>query len=48
MLVLEQHDVAGGNTHTFVEKGFEMDTGVHYLYEHDFHKHHHPSFVAVP
>ena len=30
VLVLEQHDVAGGCTHTFEEKGFEFDTGVHY------------------
>ena len=27
VLVLEQHDVAGGCCHTFVEKGFEFDTG---------------------
>ena len=31
MLILEQHDIIGGCTHTFVEKGFEFDTGVHYL-----------------
>ena len=31
VLVLEQHDVAGGNTHTFVEQGFEFDTGLHYV-----------------
>jgi all-trans-retinol 13,14-reductase len=31
VLILEQHDVIGGCTHTFVEKGFEFDTGVHYL-----------------
>jgi len=31
VLVLEQHDVAGGNMHTFVEKGFEFDTGLHYI-----------------
>ena len=31
VLVLEQHDVAGGCTHNFVEKGFEFDTGVHYV-----------------
>jgi all-trans-retinol 13,14-reductase len=31
VLVLEQHDVAGGCTHAFVEKGFEFDTGVHYI-----------------
>jgi len=31
VLILEQHDVIGGCTHTFKEKGFEFDTGVHYL-----------------
>jgi all-trans-retinol 13,14-reductase len=31
VLILEQHDIIGGCTHTFVEKGFEFDTGVHYL-----------------
>ncbi|CAK4086745.1 unnamed protein product [Aphanomyces euteiches] len=31
VLVLEQHDVAGGNTHTFEEKGYEFDTGFHYI-----------------
>ncbi|OQR87872.1 hypothetical protein ACHHYP_20346 [Achlya hypogyna] len=31
VVVLEQHDVAGGNTHTFEEKGFEFDTGLHYI-----------------
>ncbi|KAF0716834.1 Aste57867_2629 [Aphanomyces stellatus] len=31
VLVLEQHDVAGGNNHTFEEKGYEFDTGLHYL-----------------
>ena len=30
VLVLEQHDRAGGTLHTFEEKGFEFDTGVHY------------------
>lgn len=27
VLVLEQHDVAGGCCHTFTEKGFEFDVG---------------------
>lgn len=27
VLVLEQHDQAGGCCHTFVEKGFEFDIG---------------------
>ena len=31
VLVLEQHDVAGGNLHTFTEKGYEFDTGLHYI-----------------
>eukprot|EP00584_Thalassiosira_punctigera_P005922 CAMPEP_0172541900 /NCGR_PEP_ID=MMETSP1067-20121228/12622_1 /TAXON_ID=265564 ORGANISM="Thalassiosira punctigera, Strain Tpunct2005C2" /NCGR_SAMPLE_ID=MMETSP1067 /ASSEMBLY_ACC=CAM_ASM_000444 /LENGTH=581 /DNA_ID=CAMNT_0013328027 /DNA_START=70 /DNA_END=1815 /DNA_ORIENTATION=- len=31
VLVLEQHDIAGGNLHTFVEKGYEFDTGLHYV-----------------
>lgn len=31
VLVLEQHYVAGGCTHTFKDKGFEFDTGVHYV-----------------
>lgn len=30
VLVLEQHDVIGGCTHTFEAKGFEFDTGLHY------------------
>ena len=33
MLVLEQHDQAGGCCHTYVEKGFEFDTGIHYVGE---------------
>jgi all-trans-retinol 13,14-reductase len=31
VLILEQHDVAGGCTHTFKEKGFTFDTGLHYV-----------------
>ena len=31
VLVVEQHDQAGGCTHTFEEKGYEFDTGVHYI-----------------
>ncbi|KAK1160309.1 all-trans-retinol 13,14-reductase [Acipenser oxyrinchus oxyrinchus] len=31
VLVLEQHEQAGGCCHTFVDKGFEFDVGVHYL-----------------
>lgn len=33
VLVLEQHDQAGGCCHTYVEKGFEFDTGIHYIGE---------------
>lgn len=33
VLVLEQHDQAGGCCHTFHEKGFEFDTGIHYIGE---------------
>ena len=33
VLVLEQHDQAGGCCHTFVDKGFEFDTGIHYIGE---------------
>ena len=31
VLVLEQHYVAGGSTHAFEDKGFEFDTGIHYI-----------------
>jgi all-trans-retinol 13,14-reductase len=31
VLVLEQHDQCGGCCHSFVEKGFEFDTGIAYL-----------------
>uniref|UniRef100_W5N617 Amine oxidase domain-containing protein n=1 Tax=Lepisosteus oculatus TaxID=7918 RepID=W5N617_LEPOC len=31
VLVLEQHDQAGGCCHTYMEKGFEFDVGLHYL-----------------
>ncbi|KAJ8251822.1 hypothetical protein GJAV_G00225800 [Gymnothorax javanicus] len=31
VLVLEQHDQAGGCCHTFENKGFEFDVGIHYL-----------------
>ena len=33
VLILEQHDVAGGATHTFTEKGFTFDVGIHYIGE---------------
>ncbi|XP_064172449.1 inactive all-trans-retinol 13,14-reductase-like [Anguilla rostrata] len=31
VLVLEQHDQAGGCCHTFESQGFEFDVGIHYL-----------------
>ena len=31
VVVLEQHDVAGGCTHSFLEKGYEFDVGLHYV-----------------
>ncbi|OWF41586.1 putative all-trans-retinol 13,14-reductase [Mizuhopecten yessoensis] len=31
VLVLEQHGRAGGSCHTFNEKGYEFDTGIHYV-----------------
>ena len=31
VVILEQHDVAGGATHTFEGGGFEFDVGIHYL-----------------
>ena len=31
VLVIEQHYVAGGCTHTFKLKGYEFDTGLHYV-----------------
>ncbi|OGQ07651.1 MAG: hypothetical protein A3G32_02915 [Deltaproteobacteria bacterium RIFCSPLOWO2_12_FULL_40_28] len=33
VLVLEQHYVAGGFTHTFGRKGYEWDVGLHYVGE---------------
>ncbi|XP_070565727.1 all-trans-retinol 13,14-reductase-like [Ptychodera flava] len=33
VLVLEQHDQAGGCCHTYIEKGFEFDVGIHYVGE---------------
>lgn len=33
VIVLEQHDQAGGCCHSFSEKGFEFDTGIHYIGE---------------
>ena len=33
ILVLEQHDQAGGCCHTYLEKGYEFDVGIHYIGE---------------
>lgn len=33
VLILEQHYVAGGLTHTFARKGFRFDVGLHYIGE---------------
>ncbi|PIK39335.1 hypothetical protein BSL78_23841 [Apostichopus japonicus] len=33
VLVLEQHDQSGGCCHSFIEKGFEFDVGIHYCGE---------------
>jgi len=35
VLVLEQHDQAGGCCHSFIDKGYEFDTGIHYIGEMD-------------
>jgi len=31
VLVLEQHTIAGGSTHTYEDFGYEFDTGIHYI-----------------
>ena len=31
VLVIEQHYVAGGNLHAFTDKGYEFETGLHYV-----------------
>ena len=33
VLILEQHDQAGGCCHTFIDKGYEFDVGIHYIGE---------------
>ncbi|XP_045626187.1 all-trans-retinol 13,14-reductase [Procambarus clarkii] len=33
VLVLEQHDQAGGCCHTYIDKGYEFDVGIHYVGE---------------
>jgi len=33
VLVVEQHDQAGGCCHTFIDKGYEFDVGIHYIGE---------------
>ena len=31
VLVLEQHYIAGGSTHSYEDNGYEFDTGIHYI-----------------
>ena len=31
VLILEQHDQAGGCCHTYLDKGYEFDVGIHYI-----------------
>lgn len=38
VLVLEQHYKVGGTIHVFEEKGFEFDTGFHYIGNQDISK----------
>merc|ERR1719381_12021 len=33
VLVLEQHDQAGGTCHSYTKKGYEFDVGIHYVGE---------------
>ena len=33
VLFLEQHDQAGGCCHTFIDKNYEFDVGIHYIGE---------------
>jgi len=33
VVVLEQHDQAGGCCHSFIDKGYEWDVGIHYIGE---------------
>jgi len=33
VLILEQHDQAGGCCHSFIDKGYEFDVGIHYIGE---------------
>ena len=35
VLVIEQHYVAGGNLHAFTDKGYEFETGLHYINAND-------------
>lgn len=39
VLVLEQHDQAGGCTHTFQNKGFEFDVGKMFRHKHTHSAH---------
>jgi all-trans-retinol 13,14-reductase len=38
VLILEQHDIAGGCCHTFEENGFEFESGWHVVFEMDLKK----------
>lgn len=40
VVVLEQHDRAGGCTHTFQHKGFEFDVGMFQPQKNKKHQHH--------
>ena len=31
VLILEQHDQAGGCCHSYIDKGYEFDVGIHYI-----------------
>ena len=31
VLILEQHDQAGGCCHSYLDKGYEFDVGIHYI-----------------
>ena len=33
VLILEQHDQAGGCCHSYIDKGYEFDVGIHYIGE---------------
>lgn len=45
VLVLEQHDQAGGCCHTYIEKGFEFDVGKKVLSNRPWVPRHHPVYI---